>query len=116
MTADGGSPARDYYDGLDAADKAKMSALFSWLAKEGKILNREKFRKLGQQGGRKYSHLWEFKSFQLRFLGDFRGNRFLVAHGTRKKKDDLPEGDMATTVRILTENDALEARRKRGGK
>jgi hypothetical protein len=86
------------------------------LAKDGVIPNREKFRKLGQQGGKKYSHLWEFKSFQLRFLGDFRGKRFLVAHATRKKSDNLSEGDKEKTVRILDENDAVEAPRTRGSK
>lgn len=114
MNAAGGSPAHDYFKGLEDGDKAKLNALFGRLAEDGKILNHEKFRKLGQQGGKKYSHLWEFKSFQLRFLGDFRGNRFIVAHGTRKKKDELPDGDKSTTVRILAENDAFEAKAKKG--
>ena len=114
--ANGESPAKAFYEGLNDGDKAKMNALFGWLARDGRIPNREKFRKLGQQGGKKYSHLWEFKSFQLRFLGDFQGNRFLVAHGVRKKKDSLSEGDKEKTVRILNENAAFEARRKRGRK
>lgn len=114
--ANGESPAKAFYEGLGDSDKAKMNALFGWLARDGRIPNREKFRKLGQQGGKKYSHLWEFKSFQLRFLGDFQGNRFLVALGVRKKKDSLSEGDKEKTVRILDENAAFEARRKRGSK
>ena len=113
--ANGESPARAFFESLDAADQAKMLALFGRLAKDGAIPNREKFRKLGQQGGKKYSHLWEFKSFQIRFLGIFRGNRFLVAHGTRKKKDKLSGGDKEKTVRILDENAEIEAQRKRSG-
>ena len=115
VDADGEMPAREFFDALDERDRPKLLALFRRLANEGKIPNREKFRKLGQQGGRKFSHLWEFKSFQLRFLGDFRGKRFLLAHVTRKKKDELSESDKSRTVRILAENDDFEGR-KRGGK
>jgi hypothetical protein len=50
-------------------------ALFQILGETGKILNREKFKGLGEQG----LGLFEFKSFQIRFIGDFRpGKRFVV--------------------------------------
>lgn len=116
MDADGRMPAREHFHALGAGDQAKLNALFGRLAADGQIRNREKFGKLGQKGGKKYSHLWEFKSFQLRYLGDFRGNRFIVAHGSRKKSDDLPDGDKSRTARILGENDIWEAQQTRGGK
>jgi hypothetical protein len=59
-------------------------------------------KSLGAQG----FGLFEFKSFQVRFLGDFRpGKRFLLAHGVQKKKDELDLADVQTAVRILKEND-----------
>ena len=91
-----------FFEGLDDADKAKILALFQMLAERGSIQNREKFKSLGQKG----LGLFEFKSFQLRFIGDFRlGKRFVVAHGVRKKKDDLDPVDIQIAARILKEND-----------
>lgn len=63
-------------------------ALFKLIADSGWINNREKFKKL-EDG------VYEFKSFQLRFLGDFDGRgRFVVVHGLRKKKDKLSASDL----------------------
>jgi len=70
------------------------------------------FRSLGASGGRKYSHLWEFKANQWRFLGDYRGRRFVVAHAVRKKNDDHKEATLERTVRILAENDSIESRNR----
>lgn len=86
-----------------------MAALFQRFADKGDIANREHFKCLGKAGG----NLWEFKSFQLRFLGDYRpGGRFVIAHGLRKKKNDLDPSDIARANRILGENDDREAREK----
>jgi hypothetical protein len=102
-------PAQEFFLSLDASDQRKIAALFQWLASEGRVPNREKFKGLGVQGG----GLWEFKSFQIRFLGDFRpGARFLVALGLRKKQDALRPADVQAAVRILAENDVIE----KGGK
>ncbi len=102
-------PARDYYVKLDDPDKAKVNALFQRLADSGVIKNWQKFRQLGKKAGAKARGLFEFKSFQIRFLGDFKaGKRFIVAHGTRKKKDELPQGEIEKALRILDEHDARE--------
>jgi hypothetical protein len=107
-------PAREVYLSLSPGDRAKMDTLFKNLAEVGRITNREKFRNLGDRAGARARSLFEFKSFQIRFLGDFRrGARFLVAHGiTNKKKDDLPRADIERTVRILEENDVCEAKER----
>lgn len=105
-------PAREFYLDLDDKDKAKIQALFQRLAEHGEIPNREKFKQLGEKAGPKGRGLWEFKSFQIRFIGDFRrGNRFIVAHGLRKKRDDLPRADIDKAVRILAEHDEREKRK-----
>ena len=105
----GNMPARSYYLDLTDNDKAKILALFQRLADQGFIQNREKFKKLGSKAKGKGSEFWEFKSFQHRFLGDFRQNRrFIIAHALQKKSDNLPTSDIARAVRILQENDQRE--------
>ncbi len=95
-------PAQEFYTALPTADRAKVLALFQRLAEFGSISNREKFKNLGREGG----GLSEFKSFQIRFLGDFRpGKRFIVAHGLHKKKDRLDPSAIETAKRILAEHD-----------
>lgn len=82
-------------------------ALFKRLADMGDIANREHFKSLGRAG----KGLWEFKRFQLRFLGDYRpGSRFVVALGVRKKKDEHDPVDIEKAVRILAEHDEREKR------
>lgn len=79
-----------------------MLALFKRLAETGDIASREHFKCLGKRG----SNLWEFKRFQLRFIGDYRpGGRFLVALGLRKKRDQLDDSDIKKAARILAEHD-----------
>lgn len=103
--AKGQSPAREYFQALSDPERAKMMALFTRLADTRRIANQEKFKCLGQRGG----NLWEFKSYQLRFLGDFRaGAFFVISHGLRKKGDDLRKADVETALRILEEDDQWE--------
>ena len=100
--------AREFYLGLDDGDKAKCLKLFQWLADEGKIINREKFRALGQEYGPVGRGLFEFKSCQIRFLGGFRpSSRFVIARGLIKKKDRHDKSDLEATQKILAEYDAL---------
>ena len=81
----GNRTALSYYPKLADRDKAKINALLKLLADLGFIDNREKFKKLGSKAKGEGSELWEFKSFQLRFLGDYRQNgRFIIAHAFRK--------------------------------
>ena len=111
----GNMPARSYYRALPAKDQAKILPLFQLLANKGFIQNREKFKKLGKRAKGEGSELWEFKSFQHRFLGDFRPNgRFIIAHALQKKSDNLPKPDIEKAVRILKENDQREKRRRKG--
>ena len=79
-----------------------MEVLFERLAESGRIRHNEKFKKLDDRQGHA---IWEFKSYQLRFLGAFApGRRFLVAHGVRKKKNNLRSADLDRAARILTEH------------
>lgn len=110
--AAGNVPARDFFSNLDDPDAAKVLVLFRRLAETGQIRNVEQFKKLGTVRGRA---LWEFKRFQLRFLGGFAGGRrFLVAHGLRKKKDRHSPRDLERAARILMEHLDREERCLRG--
>jgi hypothetical protein len=76
-------------------------ARFKRLADFGWIRNTEQFKKTRD--------LFEFKKHQIRFWGDFRKGRFLIAHGVADKKSDKinPE-DLKKARRILAENDEIE--------
>ena len=106
----GDLPARKVYLSLHDKHKVKIDALFRRLADFGPLSNREKFRQLGEKAGTKARGLWEFRSFQIRFIGDFKpGGRFIVAHGLdNKKRDNLPKPDIEKAVRILEEHDSRE--------
>lgn len=111
--ANGNLPARSYLLALPPGDQAKVLRLFQLLANKGSIANREKFKKLGKKAKGKGSELREFKSFQHRFLGDYRpNNRFIVAHALRKKRDDLSSIEIQKAVQILQENDQREQKRE----
>lgn len=102
VDASGETPALEYFSGLDDSDAAKMQALFNRLAEFGQINNDEKFKKLGDRRGQA---LWEFKSFQLRFLGAFaHGRQFLVAHALRKKQQAHRPRDLERAARVLNEH------------
>lgn len=110
VDARGNMPGKEFYMGLSADNKAKVVTLFQRLAETGRITNRQHFRQLGPTAGPNRG-LFEFKRFQIRFIGDFRpGNRFIVAHGLIKKADKLPKADIEKAARILAEHDARERR------
>lgn len=76
-----------------------MLALFNLLANQGRISSEEKFKKLADRKG---LAIWEFKRFQLRFLGGFAADRrFVVTHGLRKKQDRLRPQELERAARIL---------------
>jgi hypothetical protein len=104
----GNAPAREIYLSLNDKEKARVMELFRRLAETGRISNREQFKSLGKEGG----DLWEFKKFQIRFLGDFRpGKKFVVAQGiVDKKRDHLRPTDIDRARRILAEHDEREKR------
>lgn len=109
VTSDGKMPAHEFFQGLSLGDRAKAAALFQRLADTGRIVNDEKFKNLGDRAGHEGRHLYEFKSFQIRLIGDFRpGRRFIVAEGVRKKKDDLPKPAIQRALQVLAAHDSRE--------
>ena len=79
-----------------------MGALFNRFAATGKIYNQQQFKKLDDVRGQA---LYEFKKFQIRFLGGFApGHQFLVAVGLCKKRDKHSRRDLERAARILNEH------------
>jgi Phage derived protein Gp49-like (DUF891) len=100
--ARGGEPGRVAFEALSQKEQDKLFALCRRLAETGRITNEDQFKSLGASG----FGLFEFRVFQVRFLGDFRpGKRFVIAFGVRKKKDKLDRVDMEVAQRILNESD-----------
>jgi len=93
---DGSSPGKDFFSGLDVRDQTKLLALFRLFADSGKIMNREKFKKID-------SDLFEFKSFQIRMFCLIESGRVVITHGAIKKRDDLSKSDIQRAERIKIE-------------
>jgi hypothetical protein len=78
--ASGRFRAKDYYDKLKLTEQAKFDVLFERMAKEGRILNKEHFRK-------ESDCIYCFKRGQHR-LACFRDGRdLMLVDGFRKKSD-----------------------------
>ena len=97
--------ALDFFKALSDQDAAKMQALFNRLAEFGRIKTPEHFKKVEDRNG---VAIWEFKKFQMRFLGGFgSGRQFVVALGLRKKvlaQRKLRSRDIDRAARILKEH------------
>lgn len=100
----GKAPAHEFFLDLDAKDRARIQALFERLAETGRIRTSERFKKLETRGG---VALWEFKSFQLRFIGTYSPvarQEFVVACGLLKKRQRHNTRDLNRAARILKEH------------
>lgn len=104
----GNELVQSFCKNLDPADKRKVEFLFAALAENGRIANREQFRRVNRV-------LWEFKSYQLRVFGDFRpGDRFVVVYGTVKKSNKLAKREIEVAERLMSEWDSREGERRVG--
>jgi len=100
VCANGASPGWDFYNcELDDTEKAKMNTLFHYMGEQGRISNRERFKRIED------TDLFEFKSFQVRMPCYFQPDRTLViTHGFRKKGDRIPPCEIARAKRIRKED------------
>jgi hypothetical protein len=86
----GTCPVGEFLDGLSPSDRRKLDVLFERLGDQGRISNREKFRKVED-------HIWEFKSFQIRVLCFFAPNgQVILCNWETKKRDRLKQSTVRT--------------------
>ena len=101
----GRTAARKFFSELAQQDRAKIQSQFNILAEDGRIPTTERFKKLAN---RRNWTLWEFKSFQIRFIGTFSKRtspgEFVVALGIRKKANRHKASDLERAVRILNDH------------
>lgn len=100
MNSNGRMPAREFYDNeLSQQERAKILTLFNRFATMGFINNKEQFKPLCDR-------LFEFKHFQLRFIGGYGPGQgdFSVAVGLKKKKEKHSQRDLERAKRILSEH------------
>lgn len=105
--ANGSMPAKDLIEGLDESDQRKIAALFQRMADQGKVANREQFKKVEDD-------LFEFKKHQTRVFCFRRGNTWFLTNGYRKKKKKLDPSEVARARRIRGEHVQREAKEEGG--
>lgn len=96
VAASGQAPAEEWLESQPEAKQHKFSALFAWMADQGKIWNERKFKHLTGS-----DQIFEFKSDDGRVLCFFLlGKRLVLTHGFSKKGDKTPKGEVARAESI----------------
>lgn len=81
VTANGRCPAKEFLNGLSKDYRGKILRVIKRLADEGKVTNREQFKKIEGED------FFEFKNFQIRMPCYFhRAGRLILTHGFIKKE------------------------------
>lgn len=98
ITSNGKCPAKKFLDGRSNLDKAKILRIIKRLADEGKVTNREQFKKIEGED------FFEFKNFQIRMPCYFHADgRVIITHGFIKKSDSIPPEQINRMKRIRYE-------------
>lgn len=98
ITANGKCPAKKFLDGLSKLDREKILRIIKRLADEGKVANREQFKKIEGE------EFFEFKSFQSRMPCYFhKDGRVIITHGFPKKGDSIKPEQIDRMKRIRDE-------------
>lgn len=95
----GRRPARDFYDTCTELERRQIARTLGRI-ESGEMLPRTHFKALR-------ADLFEVKQFQIRILGAFQSGALVLAHGLRKKQNELPPESIETAQRILREHGAL---------
>lgn len=90
VSDDGKCQVNEFLEELDASDRRKLDVLFEYLGEQGRISNKEKFKKLEGTDG-----LYEFKSFQIRLICFYTSDkRVIVCRALKKKRDKHDRTDL----------------------
>ena len=83
-----------FLNALDHKERRKLDVLFEYMGMQGRITNSEKFKKLEGSDG-----IFEFKSFQIRLLCFFHGQRVIICRCLKKKRDKHHAADVTYAER-----------------
>ncbi len=98
VTSNGRCPAKKFLDGLSKVDKEKILRIIKRLADEGKVANREQFKKIEGE------EFFEFKNFQIRMPCYFHEDgRVIITHGFPKKEESIKPEEIDRMKRIRDE-------------
>jgi phage-related protein len=100
ITASGRCPGKKFLDSLSKLDKGKILRIIKRLADadEGKLANREQFKKIEGE------EFFEFKNFQIRMPCYLHSDRrVVITHGFPKKGDSIPAEQINRMKRIRDE-------------
>lgn len=93
-----GGEVADFLATLSAGEMAKLDTLFEYLGDRGRITNATKFKKLEGSNG-----IFEFKAHQIRLLGFWVRDRFVICRGLKKKQDRHRPADITFAERCKEE-------------
>jgi hypothetical protein len=97
LGSDGGCQAKDYYELLEVADRAKAMALFKRMAEVGKIYDKTKFNQETKK-------LYVFKPQPHRFFCFFvKGKRIVVVSAYQKQGDKAPRQEILRAENLRVE-------------
>ncbi len=98
VTANGRCPAKKFLNGLSKDDRGKILRVIKRQADEGKVTNREQFKKIEGED------FFEFKNFQIRMPCYFhRAGRLILTHGFIKKEPWIRPEEIERMKRIRDE-------------
>ena len=98
VTANERCPAKKFLNGLSKDDIGKILRVIKRLADEGKVTNREQFKKIEGED------FFEFKNFQIRMPCYFHAaGRLIITHGFIKKGDWIRPEEIDRMKRIRDE-------------
>ena len=98
ITANGRCPGKKFLDGLSKDDREKILRIIKRLANEGKVANRQQFKKIEGE------EFFEFKNFQIRMPCYFHADgRIIITHGFLKKGDSIRPEEIDRMKRIRDE-------------
>ena len=106
--ANGEMPAKEYLEGLPVNVQAKLLALAVYIADEGRIYDKEKFRIVDKE-----ERIWEFKPHQNRFFCFFVKDGILVlTNGYKKEGQKVEKKYLNTAIEYKKDYFAKSGRRK----
>jgi len=98
ITANGRCPAKKFLNGLSKDDREKILRVIKRLADEGKVTNREQFKKIEGED------FFELKNFQIRMPCYFQAaGRLIITHGFMKKEAWIRPEEIDRMIRIRDE-------------